>query len=256
MTITNDLSKLANNANVITTSMTVNSTAITAMGIGTNNAMRPLHIYYPTTSAEQIWEMGAGQANRRKWNLVVDGGGSSTPNSLTFRILDDSGTGVANTGFSVNGSNGQFTTVPRAINPASVPAGSVLQVAQTTWAAGTAYTAQSASNIDFTGFSATFTPLYNTSKVLIQLFAGVNGICDLNVYIKRNGTIIENSWFGSSRQDDQYDYPYVGAVLLDSPATTSTITYQIGGRATGCGNYIRFGGSDAGSRIVFMEIAG
>jgi len=228
-----------------------------SVAIGNTSPIRSLHIYSPSVSSEMVLEMGAGQANKRKWNIVVDGGNSTTPNSLNFRLLDDSGAGVANTGFSINGSTQVFSTnALRAISPASVPTGSVLQVAQTTWAAGAAYTAQSASNIDFTGFSATFTPLYNTSKVLIQLFAGVNGICDLNVYIKRNGTIIENSWFGSSRQDDVNDYPYVGAVLLDSPATTSTITYQIGGRATGCGNYIRFGGSDSGSRIVFMEIAG
>lgn len=227
-----------------------------SVAIGNTSPIRPLHIYYPTTSAEMVIEMGAGQANRKKWNFVVDGGNSTTPNSLSVRMLDDSGTGVANTGFSINGSTQVFSTATRAISAASVPTGSVLQVAQTTWAAGASYVAQSSTNVDFTGFNATFTPLYNTSKVLIQLFAGVNGVCDLNVYLKRNGTIIENSWFGSSRQDDQYDYPYATAILLDSPATTSTITYQIGGRATGCSNYIRFGGSDSGSRIVFMEIAG
>jgi hypothetical protein len=186
--------------------------------------------------------------------------GSATNPNKYFRLNSTGGIEIVNSAYNavimILSNNGDLTVGSRGISPASVPTGSIIQVTQTTWAAGSAYTAQSATNIDFTGFSATFTPLYSTSKVLIQLFAGVNGICDLNVYLKRNGTIIENSWFGSSRQDDQYDYPYVGAVLLDSPATTSTITYQIGGRAAGCGNYIRFGGSDSGSRIVFMEIAG
>jgi len=131
--------------------------------------------------------------------------------------------------------------------------GLVLQVTWTNW--NGVYTGASASNVDFTGFSTTFTPLYSTSKVLIIVSAGVNFICDGAVYIKRNGTIVKDNWFGSSRVDDQYDYPQAAQTYLDSPATTSTITYQMGGRATGCGNVIRFGASDNSSSICLMEIA-
>jgi hypothetical protein len=245
MTITNDLAVFAGGANSNT--IFANGGKI---GIGTTSPGFKLEVVGGTNDGLHIKDAASA---------TVYGGlfTQSSQLALITRSNHHLAFGTNDSIRAVIYSNGQFaTSTNRAISAASVPAGSVLQVAQTTWAAGAAYTAQSASNIDFTGFSATFTPLYNTSKVLIQLFAGVNGICDLNVYIKRNGTIIENSWFGSSRQDDQYDYPYVGAVLLDSPATTSTITYQIGGRATGCANYIRFGGSDSGSRIVFMEIAG
>jgi hypothetical protein len=129
----------------------------------------------------------------------------------------------------------------------------VLQVAWTNW--NGSYTGASASNVDFTGFNTTFTPLYSTSKVLIIVSAGVNFICDGSVYIKRNGTIIKDSWFASGRGDDQYDYPQAAQTYLDSPNTTSTITYQMGGRAPGCGNIIRFGASDNSSSICLMEIA-
>lgn len=148
---------------------------------------------------------------------------------------------------------GTLTTASRAISKASVPTGSVLQVAWTNWAGS--YVAASNTNVDFTGFSATFTPLYASSKVLIIVSAGVNFICDGIVYIKRNGSIIKDNWFGSSRQDDQYDYPQATQTYLDSPGTTSTVTYQMGGRAGGCSFTIRFGASDNSSSILFMEIA-
>jgi len=145
------------------------------------------------------------------------------------------------------------TQLTGTISSARLPTGSVLQVTWTNWSG--AYTATSASNVDFTGFSTTFTPLYSTSKVLIFVSAGVNMICDGVVYIKRNGTIVKDYWFGSTRSDDQFDYPQAAQSYLDSPATTSTITYQMGGRATGCGNVIRFGATDNSSSICLMEIA-
>jgi hypothetical protein len=148
---------------------------------------------------------------------------------------------------------GSLSTSSKGITTSSLPTGSVLQVSWNNLSGS--YTGTSATNVDFTGFSATFTPLFSSSKVLIVVSAGVNFICDGIVYIKRNGTIIKDTWFGSSRQDDQFDYPQATQTYLDSPNTTSAITYQLGGRATGCGNIIRFGSSDNSSSILFMEIA-
>lgn len=130
-------------------------------------------------------------------------------------------------------------------------AGKVLQVKYVDW--GTInYTANSTSNVDFTGFSATFTPISATSKVLVQVQAGVNYICDGVTVLKRDGTIVKDNWFGSTRGDDVYDYPNTMAAYLDSPATTSTITYQIAGRATGCQAVIRFGSTGEGSSNITM----
>lgn len=190
---------------------------------------------------------GAGVTNPNKSFRINSTGGleivNSAYNGVPF-VLSDSGN------LSISGT---LTTSSRGISAASVPTGSVLQVVTTNWNGG--YAATSASNIDFTGFNATFTPLYSSSKVLIIVSAGVNFLCDGSVYIKRNGTIIKDNWFGSSRQNDEYDYPQATQLYLDSPGTTSTITYQMGGRATGCSNVIRFGASDNTSSITFMEIA-
>lgn len=131
----------------------------------------------------------------------------------------------------------------------------VYQVKNVDW--GTiSYIANSTTNVDFTGFNATFTPLFSTSKVLVQIQASANFICDGVIILKRNGTIVKNNWFGTTRGNEEFDYPNTMAAYLDSPATTSTITYQIAGRATGCVAAIRFGSSGEGSsNITFWEIA-
>lgn len=131
----------------------------------------------------------------------------------------------------------------------------VYQVKYVDW--GTiSYIANSTTNVDFTGFNATFTPLFSTSKVLVQVQASVNYICDGVTVLKRNGIIVKDNWFGSTRANNEFDYPNTMAAYLDSPATTSTITYQIAGRATGCAASIRFGSSGEGSsNITFYEVA-
>lgn len=182
--------------------------------------------------------------------LIINGDSSG---SITLMAPAVAGTNTvtlpANTGTVIT-----TGTNTRSIPAAAVPTGSVLQVAWTNWTG--AYVGASASNVDFSGFSATFTPLYATSKVAIFVSAGVNLICDGVIYLKRNGTIVKDTWFASDRNDNPYDFPQASQSFLDSPNTTSTITYQIGGRAPGCSNIIRFGASDNSSSIMLMEIAG
>jgi hypothetical protein len=160
-------------------------------------------------------------------------------------------TGIASAGnFTTTGT---LSTGSRGVSAASVPVGSVIQVVSNNVL--TNFTGTSSTNVDFPAWSFTFTPQFSTSKVLILISAGVNYICDGQTYLKRNGTIVKDSWFGSSRADDQNDYPQAAAFYLDSPATTSTVTYQVGGRAGGCGNVIRFGTSDNSGSFTMMEIA-
>lgn len=135
----------------------------------------------------------------------------------------------------------------------NMPAGSVLQVQHNV--VTTNYTGASASYVQVTAFNQTFTPLYSTSKVLVILSTGINLVCDGNVALTRGGTIIKDTWFGSSRQDDVNDYPQATGLYLDSPNTTSAITYGVQVRATGCSSAIRIGGSDNHQSWTFMEIA-
>lgn len=224
------------------------------VGIGTNVPQRRLDLR-SSTSCEQIIGVSSAATDGKYWNLLVDGGsGGSTKSSFTIRLLNDSFSDVAGSGITINGTTNVFSTrTNNAINPASVPTGSVIQTQWTNL--NGFYTGASASNVDFTNFYATFTPKLATSKVLVIVSAGVNFVCDGAVYLKRNGSIVKDHWFGSSRQDDVHDWPQATQLYLDSPATTSTITYQLGGRATGCGNVIRFGASDNSSSMTIMEIA-
>jgi hypothetical protein len=237
-----------------TTAMTL--TTAGGVGIGTTTPTRQFSIFAPTVSAEMAMTMNAGQANNRTWNILVDGGNASTPNSFTTRLLDDSGLGK-NTGFNINGSTGILrtgaSTEYRGISAGSVPVGSVIQ---TQWNNFTvSYTGASASYVQVTAFNQTFTPLYASSKVYVTFNTGINLICDGSVALTRNGSIIKDTWFGSSRQDDANDWPQASGFYLDSPGTTSTVTYGIQVRATGCGNVIRIGGSDNHQSFTFMEIA-
>ncbi len=144
-------------------------------------------------------------------------------------------------------------TVTGKINADAMPIGSVIQTVHTM--VTTNYQATSSTNIDFTPWNFNFTPKYSDSKVLVIVNAGIQLVCDGNIYLKRDGTIIKDSWFGASRNDNQYDYPQATGFYLDSPATTSSVNYKVGGRASGCGNVIGFGGSDNHASITFMEIA-
>ena len=132
-------------------------------------------------------------------------------------------------------------------------AGAVLQVQHNVVA--TNYTGASASYVQVAAFNQTFTPLYSTSKVLVILSTGINLICDGMVALTRNGSIVKDTWFGSTRTDDQFDYPQTSGFYLDSPSTTSAVTYGIQVRASGCSNVIRIGGTDNHQSWTFMEIA-
>ena len=159
---------------------------------------------------------------------------------------------------SINLANNVTGTLPAAnvatLLSSNMPSGSILQVQYNDIT--TNYTGTSSTNVDFPAWSFSFTPTSSSSKVLLIAIAGVNMICDGKVYIKRNGSIVKDQWFSSTRVDHVNDYPYSCGSYLDSPATTSAITYQVGGRSTGCTNIIRFGKTDGSASMTIMEVAG
>jgi len=139
------------------------------------------------------------------------------------------------------------------LGTARLPAGNVIKVQHNVCTV--LYTATASSYVQVTAFNQTFTPTYASSKVLCIFNTGVNMICDGNVALTRNGQVIKDTWFGASRADNQYDYPQATGLYLDSPATTSTVTYGIQVRATGCSHVIGIGGGDNHQSWTFMEIA-
>lgn len=139
---------------------------------------------------------------------------------------------------------------------ANLPAGSVLQVVQGTYATPVS---TSSSTFVTTNITASITPKFSTSKILIISFIPcfidtVNGEMHLAIY--KNNSININ---GGDLSDM---YSGAGAIIanqavsyLDSPATTSSTSYTIymrrdtGGNAYSCVNSNK-------ATIQLLEIAG
>jgi hypothetical protein len=153
--------------------------------------------------------------------------------------------------------NGTLNTSSRGITTSSVPANSVIQVAWNGMAGS--YSGSGASLRD-TGLGASFTPLFSTSRVLHIVTTGAMFICDGQLCIARNGTVVSPSLQDSYRDAVTANYtndiPVYAFTWIDSPATTSTITYRLFAAATGCGQTIFVGNTDGTGSWLMMEIAG
>ena len=154
--------------------------------------------------------------------------------------------------------------------------GSVLQVVQTV---KTSYfTSASASFVDVTGLSVTITPSSTTNKILVMFSAygsqsGTAGTYGIHLRLVRDST---NIFLGDAAGSAQQSSGQIGSTnghyghnisgqFLDSPSTTSAITYKIqmyvetGGVTGGLGgSYLTSAAYDARtpSQITVMEIAG
>lgn len=209
------------------------------------------------TSSELTMCQIDAKANARVWNLLVDGGNSTTNTNFTIRKLDDTGTGIGGTGFTINGTTGIFSTnTSRSISPQSVPAGSIIQVV---WNGMSGTYSGSGASLRDTGLGASFTPLYSTSRILHIVTTGAVFTCDGQLCIARNGTVVSPSLQDSYRDVSSnyiYDLPVYAITWIDSPATTSAITYRLWACATGCGQSIFVGNTDGTGSWLMMEIAG
>ena len=121
------------------------------------------------------------------------------------------------------------------------PIGKIGQVQSTHFT--TQVTSTSATLSDVSGFSATITPTSTNSKVLVNVsicFGGDSSGPSPYINLKRNGTTIGS---GSGASGNQINVFLAGSILpyvnghyaslqqsksfLDSPSSTSTLTYQI-----------------------------
>jgi hypothetical protein len=159
-----------------------------------------------------------------------------------------------------------LTSATQSIPKAALPTGSVLQVVSTTKT--DTFSTTSNSFVDVTGLSVSITPTSSTSKILVFCTIPVShaAFSVVKVNLVRNGTNIcqplSASGLGSSKTG-YYQNNDLGAAadlhFLDSPATTSAVTYKIqvctntattmfvGQRASG--------DMDMPSTITVMEIA-
>jgi len=151
-----------------------------------------------------------------------------------------------------------------AISTSKLGTGAVLQVVTATLD-NVVVTTTSTSFVT-TNFSASITPTYATSKILIMVNGGsifCNTAAGTQYYgtiYRNNTTNLGNSSWGLERfttPGGSYMLSPHSMSILDSPATTSSTTYTPYFRNGGTGGQVDFSNTDRGIvNMILMEIAG
>jgi hypothetical protein len=115
------------------------------------------------------------------------------------------------------------------------------KIGQVVQASGSSFTTTSGTYADATGWSATITPTSATSKILVSYSFYGSGTFNetaagqLSVRINRAGTTFSERYFltyNTSGATSCAFYIPFAAEYLDSPATTSAVTYKLQSRAS------------------------
>ena len=137
---------------------------------------------------------------------------------------------------------------------AQMPAGSVLQVISTT---STTYTHPNTSWADVSSSSIAITPSATSSKILYIYNTGGfvdDQIQDCSLRLYRDSTVVMTSQrYGYMANTEHVPFP-VHYTFLDSPNTTSAVTYKMQAKEQDSGSW-EINDSQTGVVIV-MEIAG
>lgn len=153
--------------------------------------------------------------------------------------------------------------VDRIIPVNGVPTGGGGGVIQTVYASTGTQVTNTTSTYQDTGLTATITPTSSTSKivVLVQQSVGTNGTASspyANVKLQRDGSdklsAISIAYTISSGGNVS-NYVYCGFNYLDSPSTTSAVTYKTVFNKAG-GTTARVQSDGSASTMILMEVSG
>ena len=156
-----------------------------------------------------------------------------------------------------------------AVTSAGLPSGTVLQVVQGT-PPTSHYLQTSITLADVPDFTASITPQSSSSKILVMVTGRVDNNAGNtinargNIALLRGTTIIHRqfvgAYIGDSGATNRNFYDSISLSSLDSPATTSQVTYKIQIASAATANTIRIEGSPSSSNtyssFTLMEIAG
>ena len=174
----------------------------------------------------------------------------------------------------IDGTTGVSAVQAGAVTTSDLPAGTVLQVVSATKTDTQSTT--STSYVDVTGMFVSITPTSASSKILVMIKTNNISIADANdIYLNivRNSTILVSSTAGGSsdtndawgtgggggmtNNDRKYSNPSLD--YLDSPSTTSAITYKVQMLVSGSTGYFNRWALNTDqttvSSITVMEIA-
>jgi hypothetical protein len=139
--------------------------------------------------------------------------------------------------------------------------GGILQVVSTTKT--DSFATSSTSYVDVTGLSVTITPSSTSSKILVMADymtgSSATGGSTVLSQLVRDGSQIGGNIASNQSNDNIRDTNFIGINYLDSPASTSTLTYQIQITATSGTGYVGRTGDNSTSmlsHITVMEVAG
>ena len=138
-------------------------------------------------------------------------------------------------------------------------AGSVLQVVNATYSTNVS---NSTSTYADTGLTATITPKFTTSKILVIVSqnGGINSPTTTSISLKlvRGATdlifFVYNAGYTGAAGNFYHDT--IGGTFLDSPATISATTYKTQFNSRSGGAVTQFQDANSSSTITLMEIAG
>ena len=143
------------------------------------------------------------------------------------------------------------------VGSANLPAGTVLQVVN--GSTGTTVATALDSNVD-TGLTATITPKFSTSKILV--LAQQNGLAKsgnnyMQLQLFRNASPIATfgNALGYTNTSEQLRYGGAGMGYLDSPSTTSATTYKTMFNSQTAGSSVTVQDNSGLSTITLLEIA-
>ena len=140
----------------------------------------------------------------------------------------------------------------------NLPAGSVLQVVQSE--STTQVTVNNTTTFSSLSLSASITPKFTTSKILVILSVAVRatGAAIVGVKIQRGGSDIKTYGFVTHLNSNIAITSSNSMVYLDSPASTSSLTYSVLGNSNQASSTFQFsdGAGTQISSITLLEIAG
>ena len=135
--------------------------------------------------------------------------------------------------------------------------GGIIQVKQSLY---NSYVTKNNSSFEaISGFTVAMTPKFNTSKILItlNLLLEVRSASIVSIELTRGGTSIFTNE-GGMRCDGTAQGGYVSMTYLDSPASTSALTFGVQTRTSNStyaiNNYI--GSGPCNSFLTLMEVSG
>lgn len=204
---------------------------------------------------------GNAVSNGTYWNLLAQTG-TDVGTTLTTQgdILYRSGSGLARLGYGTSGN--VLTTKGSGQNPVweAASGGKVLQAVT-----GTSSTANTTTSTSFTdtGLNVTITPSATSSKILVM--AHTTGVADTSnqfsyFTIERKISGGSNTNIGDSStglthlRGDAVQVTSVMCHALDTPSTTSAITYEFQFKTSGGGNTVQCMYQGVKSNITVLEI--